>query len=553
MSDHTPACRGGAFLATAVLCWLAAGPIALNAAHQLRPVTGFTAALEGEIWQVGLQPDGRILVCGNLQAGEPPVERHLIRLHPDGAFDETYPEPEGMFPGFNAANDLVPPPVGSIWPTVLVAAQDGVGDIWIGGVTPDEQGIRQTGLLMRLAPDGSEGVPFPVSDPGIYRLAAAPTSGAVAVATVVWPGGQMSQPCVAQAGRNDSARVYAGTVFPGSQGWLLMGESRGLPATWRLSWPNPPFQCGESVQHAFLLNGFVTQTLPVDDTRLLVAGEFDSRAFFRDYSGGNPKGIDRLPNGNLLVCDREGTRGSVVEYDRGGNLIRLWTFPILGDPQGIAYDPRRDRFYILDNDFEALFVFDGEARFVRALDTRSLGIEEPEGIEVHPVTGNLLVVDDRVNRLFELTDEGELLGSVDLGAVAGEQNLSAIGAEGLAFDATNDRLFISFDEGNWVGTFRFTPSASPGGPALSLLGHFFGTGGVLRRGGDGIAYDPDTDRLWMVGSKWKRFTVEAMPVMPFAPDAQKLQTVTGTLAPRTIRIDLDSDEPVQFFRITGQP
>jgi hypothetical protein len=264
---------------------------------------------------------------------------------------------------------------------------------------------------------------------------------------------------------------------------------------------------------------------------------------------------------------------------------------------------------MLDNDFEALFVFDGETRFVRALDTHSLGIDEPEGIEVHPVTGNLLLVDDRVNRLFELTDEGELLGSLSLVSVTQEHGLAAIGAEGLAFDEMHDRLFISFDEGNWVGTFRYTPSGLPGGPALKLLNHFYGTGNVLKRGGDGVAYDPQTDHLWMVCSKWNRiaeitlggqpvqqdlssglamfqlvaapsrpgsrflswrldgdaleveleleplkdFVLEAAAELPPAGEVTKLQTVTGSLAPRKVRIDVTPDEHVQFFRISEQP
>jgi len=515
-----------------------------------------------------------------------------------------YLSPNGeLDPTFNAANSLVPGTDEFFQPVVEAAAEDGDGHLWIGGkLTPDD-GSGENLVVVR-ATDG-EVLRIRVASPNV--LIAAPTAGVTTEYAVALPDGSSHSLC-SLLPSSLRLRPDAGAALPGTQDMLVVGEVGGVIGYWLQPFRQPPFVCGELCSLDFKLGVSPTQILSLDATHFLAAGDFDSRAYFYDYLGGNPKGMDRLPNGNLIVCDG-GDSGSVVEYDRNGNFVRVWNFPILGDPQGIAYDPQRDRFYVLDNDFEALFILDGETRFVRALDTRSLGIDEPEGIEVHPATGNLLVVDDRVNRLFEMTEEGEVLGAMDLAAVAGEHGLAAIGAEGLAFDATHDRLFISFDEGNWVGTFRFTPSGSPGGPALSLLNHFTGTGTVLRRGGDGIAYDPDTDRLWMVCSKWNRvaemtldgqpvqqdfssglamfelvtaapkpgprflgwqldgdaldveleleplkyFVLEAATELPLGGKVAKLQTVRGSLAPRKVRIDLGLDEPSQFFRISEQP
>lgn len=690
MSHHTPACRGGAFTTVAIGCWIALAPPEPRAAQLIRPVAGFTAGFTGNVRGIGLQPEGGILVCGDLHAGDPAYERQLVRLHANGQYDPSYEPPiidlgpynpvpfavdsqgrallarQGSTPTvfrllpdghpdlswteqvgfedlaggapvircllalrdgsvlvggrfshaggvprqcvarltpngvldftFNAANNLVPATEELPTPRVMATAEDGEGNLWIGGrLTPD--GGYGENLVAVLAADG-EVVRISLQVPTV--VVGAPTAGVATEHGFLLPDGWGHSFCsVSPSG------LQAGAPLPGTQDVLVTGIDRGMAGFWRQPVHQPPPECEENCALGFKLTAPPSYLLPLDGTRFLAAGAFDSRAYFLDYQGGNPKGMDRLPNGNMIVCDA----GSVVEYDRNGNVVRRWSFPILGDPQGITYDPQRDRFYMLDNDFESLFVFDGEARFVRALDTSRLGIDEPEGIEVHPANGNLLLVDDRVNRLFEMTEEGELLGWVDLATVAGKQGLLATGAEGLAFDAANDRLFISFDEANWVGAFRFTPSSAPGGPALTLQSFFRGTNGILRRGGDGIAYDPETDRLWMVCSKWnriaeltldgqaveqgfspslamfeivpseppptprflgwrldgnvleveveleplRRFSVEAAGTLPLTDQVTKLQTVTGSLAPRTVRVDLNPGEPSQFFRITEQP
>jgi DNA-binding beta-propeller fold protein YncE len=73
--------------------------------------------------------------------------------------------------------------------------------------------------------------------------------------------------------------------------------------------------------------------------------------------------------------------------DEGGRLVR--TVPIVGEPGGVAVDPRRELLYITSDDEDTLSVRD--ARSAALIDTMSVGTR-PNALAVSVSTGRLFVV-----------------------------------------------------------------------------------------------------------------------------------------------------------------
>jgi hypothetical protein len=98
------------------------------------------------------------------------------------------------------------------------------------------------------------------------------------------------------------------------------------------------------------------------------------------------------------------------------------------DPEGVAYDPTEGALYIADGlNAEVYKVRPGpNGRFngappsgddiVTSFDTLSLGIDDPEGIEWDPATGNLYISGKPATRVVEATTSGALVRLIDISA-----------------------------------------------------------------------------------------------------------------------------------------
>lgn len=80
-------------------------------------------------------------------------------------------------------------------------------------------------------------------------------------------------------------------------------------------------------------------------------------------------------------------------------------------------------------------------------------MHEPQGIEVDPRNGHVLVTDDweGTNSLFEFSPEGELLATVSLLPYGTDP-------EGVALRPSTNTLFVAFDGGARIAAFDYVPT-----------------------------------------------------------------------------------------------
>lgn len=109
----------------------------------------------------------------------------------------------------------------------------------------------------------------------------------------------------------------------------------------------------------------------------------------------------------------------------------------------------------VEDDPERLSWFSPDGDLLRRIDTTTLStpIVEAQGIARDPRTGHLLIVDDweGSNSLYEFTEDGDLIGSVNLYEYG-------IDPEGIAIRPGSDQLFIAFDQGARIAAFDYTPT-----------------------------------------------------------------------------------------------
>jgi len=182
----------------------------------------------------------------------------------------------------------------------------------------------------------------------------------------------------------------------------------------------PQYFTGDNLFHASLSGALVrtTTTIPFSD---------------------EPTGLALNPqNGHLFVTDDTGIR-SVYEVDPGADRLygtaddSVTSFPTAAfgslDPEGIAYarDGSGDLF-IADGVNREIYrvssgpngVFDGVPPggddVVSQFDTLGFGLVDPEGIAFNPYNGHLYAVGKPLNLLFEFTQEGALVQTIDISA-----------------------------------------------------------------------------------------------------------------------------------------
>jgi hypothetical protein len=132
------------------------------------------------------------------------------------------------------------------------------------------------------------------------------------------------------------------------------------------------------------------------------------------------------------------------------------------DTEGIAIDAD-GTLITVEDDPEYLSWLAPDGTILRRIDTMSLDppLSEAQGIARDPRTGHLLIVDDMEgsNALYEFDAEGRLLAT---------QSLLPFGLdpEGIAIRPGSDEIFIAFDTGATIASFRYTPTLPEGAAPL---------------------------------------------------------------------------------------
>ena len=213
---------------------------------------------------------------------------------------------------------------------------------------------------------------------------------------------------------------------------------------------------------------------------------------------GDLRGIDVLPNGNLVVASNTTGNERLVEVDPAGAVVAggidINLNGLVGDNNGVVFDPATGTLFVADEDADAVHQHATGGTRLSSFPTDGLGIVDTEGIEIDPLTGNLLIGNDLtfggpVAELFEVTRDGALVSLTDLSVLTG---LGSHQLQGLAVG--DGRLFAGNGTTNRVDMFVFVPE--PGSAAVNLVGLSLLLGRTTRRRGRG-ATSGGQDPAWL--------------------------------------------------------
>ncbi len=151
-----------------------------------------------------------------------------------------------------------------------------------------------------------------------------------------------------------------------------------------------------------------------------------------------PTGVTLNPgNGHLFFSDDTGVKrifeldpASDGLYGTADDIVTSFKTGDFGssDPEGVAYDFLQGRLFMADGVNDRVYeiapggngVFDGVAPAgddqVTSFDILGLGLSDPEGIAFNWENGNLYVVGNPADTVFEITTEGALVQLIDISA-----------------------------------------------------------------------------------------------------------------------------------------
>lgn len=198
---------------------------------------------------------------------------------------------------------------------------------------------------------------------------------------------------------------------------------------------------------------------------------FSTIPFPLPYPSYEPTGVAYNPdNEHLFISDDDWKRvfevnpGVDEQYDTSDDIVTSFSTSESDfqcqDPEGVAFDHWRGHLFIAcgidgngeldkevyDIDPGANKIFDGVYPVgddqVSHFDTKSLGIDDPEGIEFDPVYGSLYILSSKDKVIAETTVSGTLIRIIDI------SSLPVIAASGLALapgstDPTQWHLYIT--------------------------------------------------------------------------------------------------------------
>jgi uncharacterized protein YjiK len=151
-----------------------------------------------------------------------------------------------------------------------------------------------------------------------------------------------------------------------------------------------------------------------------------------------PTGVTWNPaDGHFFITEDGGRR--VYNLNPGAdNLVGTsddsWTFFSTntagnGDPEGIAFDTRRNRLFVADGVNREVYEYTLTGSLVSHFDVGVYGVEDPESVEFNPDSGTLFVMSSNRTSpvIVETTTSGALLQTIDISAPNARQ------AAGLAY------------------------------------------------------------------------------------------------------------------------
>jgi len=284
-----------------------------------------------------------------------------------------------------------------------------------------------------------------------------------------------------------------------------------------------------------------------------------------------PQPSDALTNG-ILATDLLGQYNEdsyinpVPEYTKDGTNNGANRFGFDG-PSGILFDFVNHRYFVSDRDNNRVLVYDlnvddtfpdrvpdhvlGQINFYSntAANTQS-GLNLPQGLALDVANNRLFVAEVGGNRVkvFDISDgidDGEnaiyVLGQADFTSFSSANTQAGMNQpQGLAYDATNNRLFVAEVNGNRVKVWDVA-SITNGENAINVLGQSLfttNTTASTQSGMDGafsVAYDATNKRLFVAERDDNRVKVFNVDPTVLIPDD------SGTDGPNAINVLGQSD------------
>jgi WD40 repeat protein len=231
---------------------------------------------------------------------------------------------------------------------------------------------------------------------------------------------------------------------------------------------------------------------------------FQSPSFYgADTELGPLSSEDQLPTIGELI--RHSIPATLIETTHTSLFV-----PPSPDPSGITYIPVSSSLLAVDSEVNQWDFFTGESLYPLNLEGQQLGklsafpfTNEPTGLEYNPVNNHLFVSADDGKEIFELDPGADGLYRTpdDIVTSFDTEAFDSGDPEGIAFDYQSGALFVA--DGRSSKIYRISPgrngrldSVPPEGD--DEVTHFdTGTFGV--RDPEGIAYDPNSGNLIVVG------------------------------------------------------
>jgi hypothetical protein len=206
-------------------------------------------------------------------------------------------------------------------------------------------------------------------------------------------------------------------------------------------------------------------------------------------------------------------------------IVQSWTLPYANAfVGGVGLDHITDTVWVVDETNLLITQFTRTGTQLNQFPPPSVpGITGPLpiGVKVHPVTGNLWVVDE-AEVVYEMTPAGSLVRSWSA-------RPTIVDASGIALDVANDRIWIANDSARLLGEFD---AAGTSLSTISLVG-------AGSSDPDGLAYNPVTDHFYLGEDTGDRVLevdrtgalVASYPLgtLPISPEGLDVDTRTGTL------------------------
>ncbi|MDN3510959.1 MAG: hypothetical protein NG784_06605 [Candidatus Jettenia sp.] len=216
--------------------------------------------------------------------------------------------------------------------------------------------------------------------------------------------------------------------------------------------------------------------------------------------------------GNIIELSL--TQPPVVAATSNATLVRTIDTsrfsPPSPDPSGITYLPSSNGLLMCDGEVDEMSIFAGANLFEASLTGNLLDTlsamsfsDEPVGITINPANRHLFISDDVVRKVFELDPgpDGKYDTSDDRLTSFNTKPFGSTDPEGIAYDTSQGVLFIA--DGLNREVYRVAPGNNGIFDGVSPSGDdqvtHFDTLSIGVDDPEGIEYNPDNNRLYLVG------------------------------------------------------